>query len=58
MLRYCAWCNVFVGFVAGEGIQVHPQRCQIDTSTICPSCLERFESKLPPHLLLPTLPEK
>lgn len=53
MLRYCAWCNRFLGFVPGEGSQLQPNYCQIVTSTICPACREHFESQLPAGTLTP-----
>jgi hypothetical protein len=39
MLRYCAWCGRFQGAVFGEGHQIRQDVCEIDTLTICPSCL-------------------
>ncbi len=45
MLRYCAWCGSYQGATAGEGHQIRQNVCEIDTATICPSCLERLEKE-------------
>ncbi len=39
MLRYCAWCGEYQGAKAGAGYQIRKNVCEIDTATICPSCL-------------------
>ncbi len=39
MLSYCAWCGEYQGPKAGQGHQIRKNVCEIDTATICPSCL-------------------
>jgi len=39
LLTYCAWCGKFQGAKAGKGYQIRKNVCEIDTATICPSCL-------------------
>ena len=53
MLRYCAWCGVFQGATPHPGYQIRRNVCEIDTSTICPSCLSKH---LPPKREQPTNP--
>lgn len=47
MLRYCAWCGQFQGPVSGRGHQIRKNVCEVDTSTICPSCFARVIKDLP-----------
>jgi hypothetical protein len=39
LLTYCAWCGKYQGAKAGKGHQIRKNVCEIDTATICPSCL-------------------
>ena len=39
MLKYCAWCGKYQGATKGEGHQIRKDVCEIDTATICPSCM-------------------
>jgi hypothetical protein len=39
LLTYCAWCGKYQGAKAGTGHQIRKNVCEIDTATICPSCL-------------------
>jgi len=39
LLRYCAWCGEYQGATTGEGHQIRKNVCEIDTATICPSCM-------------------
>lgn len=41
MLRYCAWCGVYQGATPHPGYQIRRNVCEIDTSTICASCLSK-----------------
>lgn len=50
MLRYCAWCDKYLGAKPGEGHQIRPNRCEVDTASICPACRERhLEETSPLH---------
>lgn len=42
MLRYCAWCGIYQGSTPAAGYQIRKDVCEIDTATICPSCLSRL----------------
>lgn len=48
MLRYCAWCGTYQGATDGVGHQIRKNICEIDTATICSSCLERVKRESPP----------
>jgi hypothetical protein len=39
LLKYCAWCGKYQGATKGEGHQIRKDVCEIDTATICPSCM-------------------
>lgn len=47
MLRYCAWCDKYQGATTARGYQIREHICEIDTATICPSCLTQFLKELP-----------
>lgn len=47
MLKYCAWCGGYQGYTPGDGHQIHPDYCEIDTSTICRGCLVKVLRNLP-----------
>jgi hypothetical protein len=42
MLKYCAWCGAYQGAIPAAGYQIRENVCEIDTATICPSCLPRL----------------
>jgi hypothetical protein len=42
MLKYCAWCGDYQGATSAAGYQIRANVCEIDTATICPSCLARL----------------
>lgn len=46
MLKYCAWCGNYQGAIRAEGYQIRDNVCEIDTATICPSCLARLVREL------------
>ncbi len=58
MLIYCAWCGNYQGSTPARGHQIRPNICEIDTSTICPPCLEKFiqSSSTTPVALAAALP--
>jgi len=43
MLRYCAWCGTYQGATAARGHQIRKNVCEIDTTTICRTCLDRLQ---------------
>ena len=45
LLRYCAWCGSYQGSKVGVGHQIRKNVCEIDTTTICPVCLERVKKE-------------
>jgi len=47
VLRYCAWCGTYQGATSGTGHQIRKNICEIDTTTICPACMERVKKEIP-----------
>jgi hypothetical protein len=47
VLTYCAWCGKYQGAKAGNGHQIRKDVCEIDSATICPSCLAELMKKPP-----------
>jgi len=45
LLTYCAWCGEYQGAKTGKGYQIRKNVCEIDTATICPSCLAELLKK-------------
>ncbi|PLX97161.1 MAG: hypothetical protein C0621_00545 [Desulfuromonas sp.] len=48
MLRYCAWCESYLGATPAPGYQIRADLCEIDTTSICPSCYDRVRHELSP----------
>ncbi|WP_153304556.1 hypothetical protein [Geoalkalibacter ferrihydriticus] len=46
MLRYCAWCDSFLGVKAGKGHQVREDRSEVDTAAICPPCFAKLAEEI------------
>lgn len=47
VLKYCAWCGKYQGSVKAEGYQIRKNLCEIDTTTICPTCFMRLVKDIP-----------
>ncbi|WP_291316120.1 hypothetical protein [Desulfuromonas sp.] len=46
MLRYCAWCGEYQGATSAKGHQIRKNVCELDTATICPSCMDRLRREV------------
>lgn len=47
MLRYCAWCGKYQGYVVGAGHQIRKNLSEIDTATICVTCMAKVMGEMP-----------
>jgi hypothetical protein len=56
MLKYCAWCGAYQGATPAAGYQIRANICEIDTTTICPSCLPRLLTAAQENKQIPVVP--
>jgi hypothetical protein len=46
LLKYCAWCGKYQGAIAAKGYQIRENISEIDTATICPSCMAKLMKEM------------